>query len=258
MPYAALNGVRLYYAEDGAADAPVLVLTHSLGTNADLWAPQVPALSRHFRVIRYDTRGHGLSSLPAGEYRFADLAQDLIGLLDHLGIARAHLAGTSMGGMTVMQAALDRPDRVASLILCNTAARIGSAESWSARIALVGEQGLATLAPSLVTRWISEDFRTHEPGLTQSLCDMLRRTPDAGYAGNCAALRDGDLRQQVSAIAAPALVISGNADLAVPTEQAVWLAGALPQARHVEMQAAHTSNWEQPAAFNDTLRDFLR
>lgn len=258
MPYATVNGVRLYYAEDGAADAPALVLTHSLGTNADLWALQVPALSGHFRVIRYDTRGHGLSSQPPGEYTFSTLADDLLGLLDHLGIAKAHLCGTSMGGMTVMQAALKRPDRVESLILCNTAARIGSVESWTARIAMVNQQGLADLAPTLVTRWVADDFRAREPGRTQALCDMLRRTPDAGYIGNCAALRDGDLRDQVGTVKAPALVISGDSDLAATGEQAAQLVAVLPDARHVELHAAHTSNWEQPDAFNAALRNFLR
>lgn len=257
MPHATIGGIRLYYAEDGAVDAPPLILTHSLGTNADLWAPQVPLLSRFFRVIRYDTRGHGLSSLPSGEYSFDALADDLLGLMDHLGIAKAHLCGTSMGGMTVLQAALKRPERVQSLILCNTAARIGSVESWTARIAMVNEQGLDKLAPTLVTRWVADDFRVHEAGRTQSLCDMLRRTPDAGYTGNCAALRDGDLRDRLGGVKAPALVISGDSDLAATGEQALHLTKNLADARHVELHAAHTSNWERPDEFTAAVLNFL-
>lgn len=257
MPYADVNNLRLYYAEDGDPGAPALVLTHSLGTCADLWASQVAALSDRFRVIRYDTRGHGLSSLPPGGYSFSDLADDLIGLITHLGLAKAHLCGTSMGGMTVLTAALKRPDLVDRLVLCNTAARIGSVESWSARITLVREQGLAALAPGLVGRWVAEDFVRREPGRTQSLCDMLRRTPDEGYIGNCAALRDGDLTDQLGGICAPALVVSGNVDLAATTAQARQLVTALADARHVELPAAHTSNWEKPEAFNAAVGAFL-
>lgn len=257
MAYVDLNDVRLYYTEDGRTDAPALVFTHSLGTSADLWARQIPALAPYFRIIRYDTRGHGLSSLPLGDYSFAALADDLTGLLDHLGIAKAHLCGTSMGGMTVMQAALKRPDLVDRLILCNTAARIGSVESWSARIALVAEQGLGPLAPSLISRWVAEDFLRTDPDHGQMLCDMLRRTADAGYMGNCAALRDGDLRAEMAAITAPALVISGTLDLAVSPEQANGLAASLTKSHHVRMAVAHTSNWEQPETFNQILLRFL-
>lgn len=257
MPYADLPNGRFYYAEDGARDLPALVLIHSLGTSADLWAPQVPALSAHFRVIRFDTRGHGLSPAPHADYDFATLAEDVIQLMDHLQVPQAHLAGTSMGGMVVLQAALAHPDRVGRLLLCNTAARIGTAEGWAARIALVAEQGLASLAPTLVTRWVSEAFRAAEPGRTQSLCDLLRRTPDAGYMGNCAALRDGNLRGELGRISAPALVISGRHDAAATTAQGEELAAGLANARHVGLEAAHTSNWEVPADFNREVLGFL-
>ncbi len=257
MPYAQIGDTRLYYTRDGDPSLPALVLTHSLGTNAGLWARQIPALSQHFHVIRYDTRGHGLSSVPDGDYSFAALADDLTGLLDHLNIQLASLCGTSMGGMTVMQAALNRPQLVDRIILCNTAARIGSAQGWTDRINLVGDQGLDSLAPTLVTRWVSDDFRATQPGGVQMLCDMLRRTPDRGYMANCAALRDGDLRTRIAAIAAQALVISGDTDLAATTAQAIDLTHALTHARHVELKAAHTSNWEQPDAFNTLVLNFL-
>src|SRR3546814_5298333 len=147
-----------------------------------MWARQVPALSQHFRVLRYDTRGHGQSSVPAGEYSFAQLAGDVAELLEHLDIARADFCGLAMGGPTGLQLALDHPQRVRKLVLCNTAARIGSVQSWSARIAAVSQNGLENMAPGLVERWLSPAFRAAEPGLTQVLVDMLRRTSNEGYS----------------------------------------------------------------------------
>ena len=257
MSYADLSQARLYYVIDGPADAPALVLSNSLGTCADMWARQVPELSKHFRVLRYDTRGHGKSSAPAGEYTFAQLGNDVAELLAHLGIARAHFCGLSMGGPTGMWLALERPELIDRLVLCNTAARIGTAEGWSARIAAVGEQTLEKMAPTLVERWLTDGYRAAEPGLTQVLVDMLRRTPDAGYQGNCAALRDADLRDRVSGIQAPTLVISGTHDLAATPAQGRELAATIPGARYVELDVSHISNWEQPEAFTREVLGFL-
>ncbi|MFQ6746715.1 alpha/beta fold hydrolase, partial [Bordetella pertussis] len=158
MSYADLSQARLYYVIDGPADAPVLVLSNSLGTCADMWARQIPELSRRFRVLRYDTRGHGKSSVPDGEYSFAQLGGDVAELLEHLRIERAHFCGLSMGGPTGMWLALERPELIDRLVLCNTAARIGSAEGWSARIAAVRQDGLETMAPGLVERWLTPQY----------------------------------------------------------------------------------------------------
>src|SRR5690606_1337695 len=149
MAYADLSQARLFYVIDGPADAPVLVLSNSLGTCSDMWARQIPELTKHFRVLRYDTRGHGKSSVPEGEYSFEQLGNDVAELLAHLGIKRAHFCGLSMGGPTGLWLALARPELVGKLILCNTAARIGSAAGWSARIAAVAEQTLENMAPTL-------------------------------------------------------------------------------------------------------------
>ena len=257
MAYAELSQARLFYVIDGPADAPVLVLSNSLGTCSDMWARQIPELTKHFRVLRYDTRGHGKSSIPDGEYTFAQLAGDVAELLAHLNIKRAHFCGLSMGGPTGIALALAHPERVGKLILCNTAARIGSAEGWSTRIAAVADQTLEKMAPTLVERWLTDDYRAAEPGLTQVLIDMLRRTPDAGYSGNCAALRDADFREQVSSITAPTLVISSTHDLAATPAQGQELAAAIPGARYVELNTSHISNWEQPEAFTRAVVDFL-
>ncbi|WP_025513808.1 3-oxoadipate enol-lactonase [Bordetella trematum] len=257
MPYADLSQARLYYVVDGPADAPVLVLSNSLGTNADMWAQQVPALSRHFRVVRYDTRGHGRSSVPEGEYRFEQLANDVVELLDHLGVARAHFCGLSMGGPTGLTLALNHPDRIDRLVLCNTAARIGSAQGWTDRIATVQQTGLASMAYGVVERWLTDGFREREPGLTQVLVDMLRRTPDAGYNGNCAALRDADLRPRLGEIRARTLVIAGTHDLAATPADGKYLTEHIGGARYVELDTSHISNWENPEAFTRAVLDFL-
>lgn len=257
MSYADLSQARLYYVIDGPADAPVLVLSNSLGTCADMWARQVPELSKHFRVLRYDTRGHGKSSIPDGEYRFEQLAGDIAELLDGLGIARAHFCGLSMGGPTGIALALARPERVDGLILCNTAARIGSAEGWTTRINAVAEQTLEKMAPALVERWLTDGYRAAEPGLSQVLVDMLRRTSDAGYSRNCAALRDADYRDRVAAIRARTLVISSTHDLAATPAQGRELAAAIPGARYVELDTSHISNWERPEEFNRAVLGFL-
>ncbi|MDH0736766.1 3-oxoadipate enol-lactonase [Achromobacter spanius] len=257
MAYADLSQARLFYVIDGPADAPVLVFSNSLGTCSDMWARQIPELTKHFRVLRYDTRGHGKSSIPDGEYTFEQLAGDVAELLAHLNIKRAHFCGLSMGGPTGIALALAHPELVGKLVLCNTAARIGSVEGWSTRIAAVAEQTLEKMAPTLVERWLTDDYRAAEPGLTQVLIDMLRRTPDAGYSANCAALRDADYRQQVSAITAPTLVISSTHDLAATPAQGKELAAAIPGARYVELNTSHISNWEQPEAFTRAVVDFL-
>jgi len=257
MSYADLSQARLYYVIDGPADAPVLVLSNSLGTCADMWAQQIPELSRHFRVLRYDTRGHGKSSVPEGEYSFAQLGGDVIELLDHLGIARAHFCGLSMGGPTGLWLALEHPGRIDRLVLCNTAARIGSAQGWTDRIAAVREKTLQAMAPALVERWLTAEYRAAHPGLTQVLVDMLRRTPDAGYIGNVAALRDADLRDRIGAITQRTLVIASTHDLAATPADGRFLADTIPNARYVEFATSHISNWEQPEAFTRTVADFL-
>ncbi|CAB3645253.1 3-oxoadipate enol-lactonase [Achromobacter pestifer] len=257
MSYAQLSQARLFYVIDGPADAPVLVLSNSLGTCSDMWARQIPELTKHFRVLRYDTRGHGKSSIPDGDYTFAQLAGDVAELLAHLNIKHAHFCGLSMGGPTGIALALAHPQLVGKLILCNTAARIGSADGWSTRIAAVAAQTLEQMAPTLVERWLTDDYRAAEPGLTQVLTDMLRRTPDAGYSGNCAALRDADYRPQVSTLTAPTLVISSTHDLACTPAQGQELAAAIPGARYVELNTSHISNWEQPEAFTRAVVDFL-
>ena len=257
MPYADLSQTRLYYVIDGPEDAPVVVLSNSLGTSADMWARQVPALTQHFRVLRYDTRGHGASSVPEGEYTFDQLSGDVVELLNTLDIPRAHFCGLSMGGPTGMSLALAHPDRVGKLVLCNTGARLGTEASWQTRIDTVRQTGLTNMATGIVERWLTPEFRTREPGLTQVLIDMLRRTNDTGYIGNCAALRDADLRARIGEIVAPTLVIAGTHDVAATPADGRAIHQAIPGSQYVEFDVSHLSNWETPDAFNRTVVEFL-
>ncbi|UIF90786.1 3-oxoadipate enol-lactonase [Cupriavidus sp. UYPR2.512] len=257
MPYADLANVRLHYRLDGAEHLPVLVLSNSLGTSFSMWEPQVAAFSQHFRVLRYDTRGHGESSVPAGPYSIAQLGGDVIALLDHLGIGEASFCGLSMGGITGMWLALNHGQRLQKLVLCNTAAYIGPPENWTNRAAAVERDGVASIAAAVVEKWITPPYAAAHPGLVASLRAMLSASPAAGYAANCLAVRDADLRAEIEKIATPTLVIAGSGDLPTPPRDGVFLAQTIPGAHYVELEAAHISNLEQAEAFSKVVLDFL-
>ncbi len=247
----------LHYTIEGAADAPVLVLSNSLGTDLAMWAPQMDALRAQFRVVRYDTRGHGQSSVTPGPYTVAQLGQDVIDLLDHLEIASAHFCGLSMGGMTGMWLATHYPERINRLVLANTAAKIGTPEAWNSRIATVNSTGLAAIIPGVMERWFTAGFRAREAQAVEAIATGLLRTSPDGYNANCAAVRDMDQRDTIEAIRAPTLVIAGTHDLATPPAGGQFVAATIPGATFIELDAAHLSNIEQPEAFTDAVLHFL-
>lgn len=257
MPYLTLNEVTIHYRIDGRADAPVLLMSNSLGTSLAMWDPQMDALSAHFRVLRYDTRGHGQSSVPPGPYTIAQLGGDMLQLLDHLGIESAHICGLSMGGITAMWFALHHPDRLDRLVLSNTAAWIGPASNWTDRAAAVERDGMGPIAAAVVSRWLTPDYASVHPEQVAALQAMLRATPSAGYVANCLAVRDNDLRAEVRNIRAETLVISGSGDLPTPPADGKFLASEIQDARYVELAAAHLSNKELPAQFGQAVLDFL-
>ena len=257
MPYAPIHDGQLHYAIEGQAGQPVLILSNSLGTSFDMWAPQMAQFTQAFQVLRYDTRGHGKSTVTPGPYSMPLLAGDVIDLMDHLGIGKAHFCGLSMGGQTGMALAIGHPERVHSLVLCNTAASIGPPANWIARIAAVEADGVAPLAAAVVSRWLTPEYAAQHPATVTHLEDMLRATPDAGYAAACAAVRDADFRDTVAQIAAPTLVIAGTGDVPTPPADGQYLQQHIPGARYVELVAAHLSNQEQVAAFNSAVIDFL-
>jgi 3-oxoadipate enol-lactonase len=260
MPYFETDNLRLNYQVEGAEGArlaPWLILSNSLGTELGMWAPQMPALLKHFRVLRYDTRGHGQSSVPAGPYTIAQLGGDVIALMDHLKIERAHFCGLSMGGMIGMWLGANEPTRIDRLVLCNTAALIGPAEIWNARIAKVNSEGMAPIVPAVLDRWFTAGFQQRALKEIGEVRQMLLDTPAAGYTANCAAVRDMDQREGLGGIKAPTLVIGGTHDLATPPKDSKLVAERIPGARYVELDAAHLSNWEKPDEFTGHLVDFL-
>jgi 3-oxoadipate enol-lactonase len=257
MSEASVGNARIAYRLDGPDGAPVLVLSHSLGTEMAMWEPQVAALAAQWRVLRYDARGHGRSSVPPGPYTIAELGADVVGLLDHLGVPRAHFCGLSMGGMTGIWLGAHAPSRIDRLVLGNTAMRIGTPQSWDARIARLREGGMSAIADAVVARWFSAAFDADHPQVMDQARRMLLSTPDDGYAAACAAVRDADLSADLARIAAPTLVIAGSQDESTPPAEGRALAERIATARFVELPAGHISNLERPAAFTRTLVDFL-
>ncbi|GIZ50556.1 3-oxoadipate enol-lactonase [Noviherbaspirillum aridicola] len=257
MPVLEQAGLRLNYLVEGREDAPWLILSNSLGTTLQMWAPQMPELLRHFRVLRYDTRGHGGSSVPAGPYTIDRLGGDVLALMDALGVRRAHFCGLSMGGMTGIWMGVHQQQRLDRLVLCNTAAQIGPASNWNARIEKVRGEGMEAIVLAVIERWFTGGFAARAPEKVDQVRAMLLGTDREGYVANCAAVRDMDQRDAVARIGVPTLVIAGTHDLATPAKDGKWLSQQIPGARYLELDAAHLSNWEQPARFTDALTGFL-
>jgi 3-oxoadipate enol-lactonase len=239
---------------DGPDDAPTLVLSNSIGSDWRMWDGLVPTLTARFRVLRYDTRGHGSSEVPPGPYTIAELAGDLIELLDELGIERPHLAGLSLGGMTGMWLAAHEPSRVDRIALLCTSALLGPAQMWLDRAALVRAEGTGAVADAGVRRWLTEEFIAERPDVAAWCREMITGTSDEGYAGCCEAIAAMDLRADLPTITAPTMVISGADDPATPPSHAEIIADAIAGATlRVVPHAAHLATVEQPAAIADLL-----
>jgi len=251
------EGVRLFHRFDGPADAPVLLLSNSLGTALEMWDPQMPAFAGRFRVLRYDMRGHGRSAVPPGPYSIADLGRDVLALLDSNGIERVRFCGLSMGGMTGMWLGCHAPERLEKLVLCNTSAQLGTPEQWNIRISLVQNEGMKGVAEGVIERWFTPEFRKREPQAVDKVRRMLLETPPAGYAACCAAIRDQDQREAICAVPVPTLVVAGARDPATPPEHSRIIASKIPGARVVELEAAHLSNIEARDRFTASVLEFL-
>jgi 3-oxoadipate enol-lactonase len=257
MPDFFHGDVRIAYALDGPDDAPTLVLSNSLGTTMDMWAPQMPLLTQSFRVLRYDMRGHGASDVPPGPYTVATLGRDVVALLRHVECARAHFCGLSMSGLVGLWLALNDPGFVDRLVLANTAARIGPSDIWTARIARIEAEGMPTVADAVVQRWFMPAFIAAQSPAFISARQMLRDSPAAGYMAACAAVRDADFRDDLGRIAKPTLVVAGKHDMAATPADGRFMAERIAGARYVELDASHLSNLERPAEFTQALVDFL-
>ena len=247
----------VHYELSGAAGAPVVVLSCSLGTDMSMWDPQLPALERSFRVLRYDLRGHGSSPAPPGPYSIADLGGDVIALLDRVGVERAHLCGVSIGGMTGIWLAAHAPARIDRVVLCCTSAFLDPEGTYRDRAALVRESGLEQLADAALERWFTPPFRAANPALMDHMRGCLVSARAEGYAGCCEALAAMDLRGALSVIAAPALVISGEHDPATPAAHGRLIADGIRGARFELVGAAHLASIEQAECVNELILSHL-
>ncbi|AVT29189.1 3-oxoadipate enol-lactonase [Plantactinospora sp. BC1] len=238
---------RLHACVDGPADAPVLVLGSSLGTSGAMWQPQLPALTRRYRMVRYDHLGHGDSDVPAGPYSIADLGHAVLRLLDDLDVPRVSYAGLSLGGMVGMWLAVNAADRIDRLVLLCTSARLGPAQGWRDRAAATRAGGVEAVAEPVLRRWFTEGFAASRPEVVAEYRSMLTATPPEGYAGCCEAIAGMDLRDDLARITAPTLVIAGANDPAIPIEDVRLLVDRIPGAGlRVVGDAAHLASVEQP------------
>lgn len=250
--------VAVHHRLDGPEDGPVLVLSNSLGTTSEMWDDQAAALSERFRVLRYDTRGHGASPVPPGPYSIADLAGDVIALLDRLEIERASFCGLSIGGMTGMWLGAHAPARLDRLVLCCTAPRLPPREQWVERAATVRAQGTAPLADATLGRWFTPAFADRAPETLERVRRTLLATPPEGYAACCEAIGELDLRAELAEVRAPTLVIAGADDPVGTPEIARDIAAAISGARLVVVpEARHLANIEQPETVTRALMEHL-
>jgi 3-oxoadipate enol-lactonase len=248
----------IHHEITGSDDAPVLVLSNSLGSTLAMWDPQAGALAERFRLVRYDIRGHGRSDTPPGPYAIADVGNDLIALLDDLNVEKAHVAGLSLGGMTAMWLGINAPERLDRLVLLCTSAKLGPAQMWADRALTVREQGTAAIAEAGVGRWLTEGFRARYPEIAEHLRDMIASIDDEGYASACAVIEHMDLASGLPSIEAPTLVIAGAQDPATPPEHAERIVAGIPAARlEVLDPGAHLVNVEQPEATTRLIIDHL-
>jgi 3-oxoadipate enol-lactonase len=251
---------RFRVALDGDASAPALILSNSLGTTLEMWAPQVDAFAATRRVIRYDTRGHGGSEVTPGPYTFDALGQDVLAVLDALQIETAAFCGLSMGGHTGLWLGIHAAKRLDALVVCNSAARIGAEAAWNERAATVRRGGAAAmraLAESAPARWFTEGFVASEPGVVRRAQQGLAGIDAEGYAACCEALATSDLRGDIARIATPTLLVAGASDPVTTVADAEAMRAAIPDARLATVAASHLSNLEAPRAFEQAVLPFL-
>jgi 3-oxoadipate enol-lactonase len=258
MPIAQISGGHLNYQIDGEPNSPALILSNSLGTNFTMWDAQIPELRKHFRVLRYDTRGHGQSAVTPGPYTFDQLGRDVLALADAVGFDSFSFCGLSMGGVTGMWLGINAANRIQKLVLASTGAKIGTPEVWNQRIEAIRKSGPKSIAPATMERWFTAPFRQSHPEEVFRVQHMVETTKAEGYIACCEALRDFDLRNDIAKITKPTLVISATHDPATPPPDGQLIAKTIPQARYIELNAAHLSNIEQKDQFTTEVTNFLQ
>jgi 3-oxoadipate enol-lactonase len=257
MPDVEVNGCRLHYEFDGPEGAPLILFSNSLGTNLHMWDSQIPTLSEKFRVLRYDSRGHGQSEATPGPYTTESLGKDAIGLLDALHIDRVLFCGLSLGGVIAQWLGINARDHLNAIIISNSAAKIGNDDFWNKRIEKLRQGGIEPVASAQLLRWFTEDYVAAQPQVIEKMKQMFVATPVDGYIATCEALRDSDLRASINHIQTPTLVIAGAHDVVTPPADGKFIAVGIPGAQYAELNASHLSNIEDSANFTSTLVRFF-
>jgi 3-oxoadipate enol-lactonase len=242
---------------EGDASKEVLVVAHQLGGSLAVWDGLAPALLEHFRILRYDSRGHGSSVATREPYSITGLARDAIGILDAFGVEKAHWLGLSMGAIVGQAALILAPRRIGRAVLANTAAQLGPPDLWNARIQMVLANGVASLVESTAERWFTPEFRAAQPETVAEVMNIFRNTSAEGYASACAALRDADQREAIRSIKNKALVMVGRSDPSAPPSLGAFVASAIEGAKLVTLEASHISHIEDREAFIEATIDFL-
>ena len=254
------NGISINYTLEGPANAPVVTMSHSLATDLTMWDPTVAVLKDRYRVLRYETRGHGQTEAPKGAYTLDQLATDALAMLKALNIGRTHWVGLSMGGMIGQTLALKAPEIFTSLALCDTSSRIPAEAKpqWQDRIKTAETNGMEPLVEPTLARWFTEPFRKSRKDVVDRVADMIRKTPVAGYVGCCHAISALDVTERISAIKLPTIAIVGEDDPGTPVAAHKVIHEKIAGSKlEILKSAAHLSNMEQPEAFNRALTGFL-
>lgn len=252
-----VNGVAVHYSSEGPPDAPILMFGNGLATSTAMWDEQARHFSRHWRVLRYDTRGHGSTGASEPPYSVEQLADDVVGLLDCLGIARVHYVGLSLGGMIGQCVVARHAERFASLTLCDTTMR-KNRPMWDARIAAIAANGIEPQVQPSIDRWFTASFSAAHPEIVERLRDMIRTTSKQGYLGCAMAIRDMDLEPLTRTIVVPTLILVGRDDRSTPIAEADALHAAIRGSELAILEhAAHLPNIEQTGRFNEVLEQFL-
>ena len=251
------DGCPIYVEVEGPAGAPVLMLSNSLGTDLHMWDDQIADWAKHFRVVRYDRRGHGKSGVPQGPYSMERFGRDVLAVADELKIKKFNWCGLSMGGMVGQWLGANAPDRVEKLILSNTNYNYADKAPWNDRIKFVKEKGLAELVDPNMERWFTAGFREKSPEVIARMKALFLTTSLEGYVACCEAIRDMDFRDSNKSVTAPTLVIVGAKDPATPPAQGELIAQQIKGAKLASLEAAHISNMEQPKLYTETVLNFL-
>jgi 3-oxoadipate enol-lactonase len=257
MPMIDADGCLLNVTVEGRDGGPTLMLSNSLGCTLQMWEPQMRALTQVFRVIRYDRRGHGKSSVPPGPYSVERFGRDVLAILDDLNIEKTHWCGLSMGGMVGQWLGAHAPERLGKIVLANTSSHYPDPTIWENRIKAVKDGGLSSIADTVIGSWLTQDFRERAPDVAQKMKAMLMATPVEGYLASCEALASLDLRNDLPDIKNPTLVIAGRFDKSTPIAMAEAIRSKISGANMTIVDAAHISNVEAPLAFNDAVLGFL-